>query len=122
MQPVVNRSLIHRKPIVPPVVTAQPTIAGATAIGSLLTLTPGTWTGADSIAHQWEANGVPISGATGLTYTTTAAEAGKSVNVLETATNAAGSASTTSNAIVVDVAAAFTDAYSDAFDNGAKIN
>jgi hypothetical protein len=118
MQPVVNHSLIHRKTTIPPVVTTPPSIAGATAIGSILTLTPGVWVGADTVTRQWMANGTPIAGQTGLSFTTTAAEAGKDINVEETATNVSGSAATFSNTIVVDTAAAFNAAYSDAFDNG----
>jgi len=48
----------------------HPTIAGATAAGSVITMTDGTWTNSDSLENLWKADGVVISGETGSTYTT----------------------------------------------------
>jgi len=64
------------------------TIAGPAAVveGATLTAAPGTWTPAPtSISYQWLRNGVAIAGATSASYTTTAADAGTSLSVRETA-------------------------------------
>lgn len=76
-------------PVVPvPAVTAgTPTIAGGTVAGQTLTASPGTWTPADAtLAYQWLANNVPIVGATGSTFVSSADEVGKILNVKVTGT------------------------------------
>lgn len=83
----------------PPVNDTPPSISGDTAVGSVLTLTAGAWTGADTVTHQWMRNSSPtdvgateIAGETGLTYTTQdPADVGQYIGVRETATNADGS-------------------------------
>ena len=70
----------------PPVNTALPTIAW---IGNAWTVTPGTWTGADSVSTVVTLDGNTV----GLTGTITAADDGKTLLVSETATNADGTAS-----------------------------
>jgi hypothetical protein len=93
-------------PPVKPVSTTAPVLAGTTALGDTLTVTPGTWTGtpAPVVTRVWKADGTAIAGASGLTYQITAAEQGKSVTVTETATNTGGSTSADSNAIAVPAA------------------
>jgi len=88
-----------------PVNTVPPSIAGTLATGGVLTVTPGTWTGnpTPGILHRWEANGVPIPGARGLTYTLTVNEAGKSVKCVEIAVNSNGSDTADSNSLSVPV-------------------
>jgi hypothetical protein len=85
----------------PPVNTSPPTIAGTAQIGKVLTLTQGKWTGATAITDQWEACAgatcSAIAGQTATTYTVTAADVGKTIKVLETATNAGGPASVSSS-------------------------
>ena len=78
-------------PLPPPVNTALPTIAGTVQLGQLLTLTPGAWTNGTTITDQWEdcigATCTPILGATGLTYTVALGDVGRTIDVLESASN-----------------------------------
>ncbi len=81
----------------PPANTAPPTIVGAAVQqGQTLTDRHGTWTNSGTsttYAYQWEdcdpsgANCVPISGATGQTYTPTITDVGDTLVVQETAAN-----------------------------------
>ena len=88
-----------------PASTKAPAIAGTAAKGAKLTVKAGTWTGAAPIAfgYQWERCEAktlvctPIAHATVATYVPVAADVGKRLRVLVTATNAAGSATATSN-------------------------
>jgi len=87
-----------------PANTVLPTITGTASAGSTLTASTGTWTGspAPTFAYQWErcdgagANCSDIGGATASTYLVAAADAGSTIRVRVTATNAAGSAAATS--------------------------
>lgn len=87
-----------------PANTAVPAITGTAKEGQLLTSSTGTWTGSATIAYtyQWQScvssTCTAISGATGSTYRVTAAEVGKTIKSVVTATNAAGNASATSAA------------------------
>jgi len=85
--------------------TAPPTIAGTLATGEELTVTPGTWTGnpTPALLHRWEADGIPLPGALGLTYTLTVNEAGKDVVCVEIGVNSNGATSVDSNALSVPV-------------------
>jgi hypothetical protein len=76
-----------------------PVITGGLFVGGVLTVTPGTWIGAVSLGYQWLSNGLPVSGATGTTYTTQAGDVGRLISVVETATNPGGSVSATSNTV-----------------------
>jgi hypothetical protein len=84
-----------------PVAGAKPTITGNLVVGDKLTASTGSWTGtpAPSYSYQWNANGSPITGATGSTFTLTSSQVGKDITVTVTATNLAGSASNTSTAV-----------------------
>jgi Bacterial Ig-like domain (group 3) len=86
----------------PPANTSAPTIAGTAQIGQVLTLTQGIWTNSPTVTDQWEqctgATCSAIAGQTGTTYTVTAADVGKTIRVLETATNSGGSSPVPSNA------------------------
>ena len=83
----------------PPVNTVPPTVSGTLAIGDTLTVTAGTWTGAQpiSISYQWErcdSNGGNcnfVSGGTGASYKVASADAGHRLIVVVTAANSAGS-------------------------------
>ncbi len=87
-----------------PVVSAVPTISGTAKDGQTLTSTTGTWSGTATItyARQWNrcnsggTGCVAISGATGTTYVVTTADIGSKLNVTVTASNAVGSASSSS--------------------------
>jgi hypothetical protein len=89
---------------VAPTNDVAPSIAGDTALGDVLTVTAGTWSGdpAPTLSYQWRRDGAAIAGETGTTYTITLADSGADIDVLETATNSAGSASEASNAITAD--------------------
>jgi uncharacterized repeat protein (TIGR01451 family) len=84
--------------------TGLPTISGTTTVGQLLTATAGTWTGnpAPTLSYQWErcdlagSSCASVAGATGATYTLVTADAGSTMRVVETGTNASGSASASS--------------------------
>jgi hypothetical protein len=85
-------------PVGAPVATAAPGVEGVVGPGATLTATTGTWTGnPTSFAYQWRRCSpttgacVDIPGATGSTYTLSAADSGSVMRVLVVATNAAGS-------------------------------
>ncbi|MET0886290.1 MAG: cell wall-binding repeat-containing protein [Mycetocola sp.] len=66
-----------------------PTISGTPRVGEKLTATAGAWTPApDSLGHQWNRDGVAISGATATTYSLTAADQSKKITVTVTGTKA----------------------------------
>ncbi|KQQ05865.1 MULTISPECIES: hypothetical protein [unclassified Rathayibacter] len=68
---------------------ATPTITGTAKVGQTLTAVPGTWAPAPvALSYQWKRGGVAIAGATGATYKTVSADAGKSVTVTVTGTKA----------------------------------
>jgi len=97
-----------------PVNTALPTISGTPAVGQALTAANGTWSNAPtSYAYQWlRCNGggnscVSVANGTLKTYTLVGADAGHTMRVRVTATNADGSASAES-AQTNQVAAATT--------------
>lgn len=96
-----------------PVNTLAPSIAGDPYVGEVLTATPGTWTGADSVVGEWYVNNV-ATGDTDTSYTVLLADAGKSVEYRETATNTDGS---------VQVVASVTASVNELFmvtDNGSE--
>jgi large repetitive protein len=76
-----------------PTNTALPSISGTPTVGSTLTANTGTWTGSPTFTYQWKRDGVPISGATGSTYVVSSADAGHTLIVTVTGTNANGSTS-----------------------------
>lgn len=93
-----------------PVNSVPPAISGAPTVGQTLTASTGTWANSPtSYAYQWlRCNGggnncAAIGGATQQTYTLVAADAGSTIRVRVTATNADGSASAQSaqTAVVV---------------------
>ena len=90
-----------------PANSAPPVISGGPAVGATLTASAGTWTGdpAPTITRQWLRNGVPISGATGSTLSTAGYADGDVITLIETATNAVGTANAVSNAIGLTAAA-----------------
>jgi hypothetical protein len=82
----------------PPSNTSPPTTSGSTTQGQTLSEGHGSWTNSPtSFSYQWEdcdAGGNScsgIAGATGQTYTLTAADVGHTIRVQETAANADGS-------------------------------
>lgn len=70
-----------------PTASTKPDITGTPAIGSTLSVSSGTWTGAQpTFTYQWYRSrgrgAAPISGATGTSYQLTNADAGRKVVVL----------------------------------------
>jgi len=81
-----------------PLSTVPPAVVGAAVAGQTLTVTSGTWVnGSVSFVYQWQrcdgsgANCVDIPGATSATYVLLDDDAGSTVRVEVTATNAFGS-------------------------------
>lgn len=82
----------------------SPTVEGTPRVGQTLTANNGTWTGSEPLefSYQWlrcsttAASCVPIVAATGSTYTLAPADFGSTIRVAVTATNPAGTASSTS--------------------------
>ena len=86
-----------------PGVTQAPTISGTTQVGSTLTAANGSWSGSPTgYAYSWsrcDATGsscAAIGGATASTYKLEQVDAGATLRVTVTATNSAGSTSSTS--------------------------
>lgn len=82
----------------PPENTVPPTISGTPQVGQTLTANNGTWTNSPtSFAYQWlrcNAGGnscAPVANGTQKTYTLVGADAGRTMRVRVTATNADGS-------------------------------
>ena len=71
-----------------------PTISGATKVGSILSINPGSWLGdlgtvlptSPAFSYQWYNTSGPIPGATALEYVPTLADAGKPLAATVTAT------------------------------------
>ena len=101
----------------PPANSTPPTITGTPQQGQVLTVTQGAWTNSPTISDQWQDCNplacTAISGQTGTSYTVGAGDVGSSIQVVETAINAAapsgvtatsnrtGTASTTSSTSVL---------------------
>lgn len=88
-----------------PALVSLPAISGTAAAGQTLTASMGTWSpAASSYATQWDscdASGgacAPIAGANGTTYAVDSTDAGKTIRIAVTASNAYGSAVATSAA------------------------
>ncbi len=85
-----------------PVATTPPGVSGVAAVGKRLAATTGTWNTTATFAYGWErcaAGGggcSAIPGATAGSYRATAADAGHTLRVVVTATNAAGTGSASS--------------------------
>jgi hypothetical protein len=96
----------------PPSNTSPPTISGAAQKGQRLHASPGDWSGSNPIhfAYRWQrcnASGAScnnINGATDNDYTLVQADVGRTVRVVVTATNPAGTSSAASSPTAVVVA------------------
>jgi hypothetical protein len=84
----------------PPVNTVAPVISGTGIVGQTLTSTTGTYTGDEPItlSYQWK-RGITNVGTNSNSYTLVTGDAAANITCDVTATNAAGSVTTTSNAI-----------------------
>jgi hypothetical protein len=86
-----------------PVNLTAPVASGAATVGSVLTVTNGTWSNfPSSYTYQWRRGAANIAGATAATYTLVAADSTTTVTCRVTAHNGAGaSAFAASNGISV---------------------
>ncbi len=88
----------------PPTLSGSPTLSGATNPGDTLTCSRGTWTGNPTgYSYSWYRNGTLLAGFSGSTYTLGTLDEGTTLACGVTATNSAGSASATSNAVTIPV-------------------
>ena len=86
-----------------------PAITGLTAVGSVLTVDPGTWAPSGAtFAYQWLRNSIAISGATGTTYTLVAADDLTNITVRVTASKS-GYADETMTSAVYAIGKQFTN-------------
>src|SRR5581483_4069828 len=93
--------------------TALPTITGTAQRGFTLTASTGSWSGTTpmTFTYSWRrcnstgASCTTISGATGQAYVLGASDVSKTIRVVVTATNSAGSSSATSNQTALIAAA-----------------
>lgn len=88
----------------PPVNSGAPAITGPTTVGSPLSASPGSWTGAIPItySYQWQLcakSCKSIAGATSSSYTLIGADQGQTLQVVVTASNSAGKSQATSNRV-----------------------
>jgi hypothetical protein len=87
-----------------PAASGPPVVSGHAGVGKRLSTTDGSWNTSATFAYQWQrcaAGGggcVPIAGATAITYSLVAGDAGHTLKAIVTATNVAGTASSTSAA------------------------
>jgi hypothetical protein len=95
----------HATPPASPANTVLPVVSGNAYVGSTLTSTTGTWTGATPItyAYQWKAGGSNV-GSNQSTYVQVTGDLGKTITCTVTATNAGGSASAASAATAAVIA------------------
>ena len=82
---------------------AAPTVTGMPTLGQTLACSTGGWTDnpTPTYAYQWLRNGTAIGGATSASYLVAKADCGYGLACQVTATNSAGQASATSNALTV---------------------
>jgi hypothetical protein len=94
--------------------TMPPAVSGSAVVGQVLTATTGAWTGTAPVTttSQWQrcdasgASCAAIAGATGAAYTLTAADAGATLRVLVSATDATGAKGQAASAVTATVKAA----------------
>ncbi|WP_234441593.1 IPT/TIG domain-containing protein [Streptomyces sp. WM6386] len=81
--------------------TAAPKVTGTAKAGAKVTASPGSWSAApSSYTYQWKADGKPISGATGKSYTLLASAVGKKLTVMVTAVKEGWQSGTATSAAV----------------------
>jgi hypothetical protein len=87
-------------PVAPTVVTAPHVEATTLSVGDVATCTKGVWNERpNDYAYQWSRDDAPIDGAAAASYTFVAADVDAMISCAVTASNSAGSAESTSNAI-----------------------
>ena len=88
-----------------PVNTIAPSVGGDPSPGGTLSVSTGTWEGANTYSYQTLRNGAVISGATANTYVVQSGDIGATISWLVTATNDVGPETSYSNGVVVSAAA-----------------
>jgi hypothetical protein len=89
-----------------PVNTAPPIVSGTAVVGSVLSCSPGSWTGDPAPAtftYRWRRDGEPIPGAEESAYTPQSADEGHELSCKVYAMNAAGSQTGTGQALSAGV-------------------
>ena len=95
--------------------TGPPTVSGTAKVGQTLTVSNGTWTGAPTAyAYQWQrctssTSCADIASATSQTYKAVAADAGRTLRAVVTASNADGKSTANSNQTAVVAASGAPD-------------
>ena len=99
-------------PLAPPQSLSAPTLTGSPAVGETLTATDGTWSGRRlATTRRWlrcTTTCAPIPGEPDPSYLVTGDDAGATIKVETTATNASGSATVTSAATTAVARATYT--------------
>ena len=90
-------------PFAVPVNTLAPAVTGSPKLGSVLSCSAGTWSGTTPLSYavQWLRDQSPIPGQTRSTYLVQASDVGHAMSCRVTASNQAGTATGTSNAISI---------------------
>ena len=90
-----------------PALVTAPALSGTGKIGTAVTVAAGNWSGnpVPTTSLQWRSNGVAIAGATAASYTPAAADDGKDLTCLVSATSSAGTAQAATAALKVSYAA-----------------
>lgn len=83
----------------PPVNTVPPAVTGTPDVGQTLTVSTGTWTGAQTYAYAWQRDGAAIAGATTATHLLAAADLAALIGCQVTGTGGGGSAPALSNTV-----------------------
>ncbi len=84
----------------PPEMLSSPHMTGSGRVGTKLVCTHGTWTGRPAFSYAWLRDGRPIDGARSSAHSVTSADAGHAIQCSVSATNAGGSVTALSNAVV----------------------
>jgi YVTN family beta-propeller protein len=81
-----------------PVSTAAPVISGTVAVGHVLSVSTGSWSGTTTgFQYQWLRDGVPISGSTHSSYTVQTADQGHALTCTVTAADGSSTSTSTSS-------------------------
>jgi hypothetical protein len=89
-------------PVAMPVNAVAPAITGTPTVGQTLSVSDGTWTNSPTgFTYQWKRGAAAISGANAASYLLVSGDNLNNVSCDVTATNAAGSATATSNSVAV---------------------
>jgi hypothetical protein len=88
----------------PPTNTELPRVAGSPKAGGTLSCSDGRWRGKGvSYAYQWDRNGAPLAGFATSSYMVGMLDEGTTLTCVVTASNMAGHASATSNAVKIAI-------------------